>query len=244
MTKIYGLFGTMTGKLADTVMSVRNGVQIARKYQPAVYNPSTPAQVEQRAKLKLLSQLSTVMAPVIAIPRSGTRSSRNMFVKKNFPALSYSTDTATVNLTSIQLTNSVVSMVPIGASYTNSILYARLTQAVPSEQASFDRVVYCVFKRENDETLRFLSSAVASAPGSDNDWLVSFPEVSGNVVIYAYTVRDNTERARVVFGEMSIPSAQDVARLVTTRALLETDVTLSETQSFLLSATQQNTKEE
>ena len=110
MAKIYGLFGSMTGKVADVVMSVRNGEQIARKYQPIVTNPNTPAQVEARAKLKLMSQLSAVMASVIAIPRKGNVSSRNGFVKKNYQSLTYASQQADIALANVQLTDSVVAM--------------------------------------------------------------------------------------------------------------------------------------
>lgn len=226
MAKIYGLFGAMTGKLADTVMSVRNGEQLARKYQPVVYNPSTAAQVAQRAKLKLLSQLSAVMAPVIAIRKEGSVSSRNLFTKINFPATSFETDKATVNLSAVKITKSVVSLPSVSASLTENGVSVTLEAAAND----ISRVVYCVFAKETDNTLRFLASSVVTSTGGATFATIITTPVDKSVVVYAYGVRDNTEAARVVFGEMEVPTAQQVAQVVTSRTLTEADVTLTETR--------------
>lgn len=220
----------MTGKLADTVMAVRNGEQIARKYQPVVFNPSTPGQVAQRAKLKLLSQLSAVMAPVIAMPRQGSVSSRNRFTKVNFPALTYSEDTASVNLTAIKLTHSVVSLPALNASVSTGDLVAFL-----NESASLDvnRVVYVAFRKMNDQSLRFAGSTVVDTPGANNTYQGTINVEATDVpyVVYAYAVRDNSENARVTFGDMTVPTAQSVANLIVARTLTENDITLTETQA-------------
>lgn len=213
----------MTGKLADTVMSVRNGEQIARKYQPMVYNPSTHAQVAQRAKLKLLSQLSAVMAPYIAMPKQGAVSSRNMFTKVNFPATTYATDQADIVLTSVKLTRSVVACSPVTATRGDGTITAEL------QGDTFDRVVYVAFFKRNDGTLGFLGQNVVTTPGATNKYTTTFTAVPFEVVIYAYGVRDNTEAARVLFGDMQTISAEAVAKVITTRTLLESDITLSET---------------
>lgn len=231
MAKIYGLFGSMTGKLADTVMSVRNGEQIARKYQPVVYNPSTPAQVAQRAKLKLLSQLSAVMAPVIAMPRQGAISSRNRFTKVNFPSLSYSDNTATIDLTAVKLTHSVVSLPDVVATAGTGGIAVSLEATAALDVT---RVVYVAFRKMGDETLRLANSVVASTPGADNAFNAIVPVEAIDVpyVIYAYGVRDNTESARVLFGDMQVPTAQSVANLLVSRTLTENDVTVTETKAL------------
>lgn len=53
MAKNVGLIGGLTGKLGNTVNSVRRGVQISRVYQPIVANPKTKRQEMSRAKLAL-----------------------------------------------------------------------------------------------------------------------------------------------------------------------------------------------
>lgn len=226
----------MTGKLADTVMSVRNGEQMARKYQPVVFNPSTPAQVAQRAKLKLLSQLSAVMSPVIAMPRMGSVSSRNRFTQENFRLTTYATDTASIDLASVQLTKSVVGLERIDAQRTGD----GITAGVQNGQLiDVDRVIYAMFSKGNDNKLRLVTSRVATEIGEGINWGVTFPSNPEEVVILAYGVRDNNENARVAFGNMQTITAETVASLIATRQLLESDVTLTETRGYQLAAATQ-----
>ena len=223
----------MTGKLADTVMSVRNGEQIARKYQPIVFNPSTPAQVAQRAKLKLISQLSAVMAPYIAIRKQGSVSSRNLFTKKNFPLASYNNDTAQITLEQVQLTDSVVGLPAIDAVRTGSSIAMNLGTDV----ADVDRVVYVAIAKSGN-TLRAVASAVAqSADSSASPWPATL-EVGTNaeVYVYAYGIRFNSEYARVRFGNLGSPAAEQVAKLIVESVLSESDVTLTETKSLVVAA--------
>lgn len=227
----------MTGKLADTVMSVRNGEQIARKYQPVVFNPSTPAQVAQRAKMKLMSQLSAVMAPVIAMRRTGSVSPRNLFTKYNFKFATFLTDTADVTLNDIQLTKSVVALPRVGVGRQTTAIWAYMELASETDTVDVDRVVYAMFVKQNDNRLRFVASRVATAAGTTGNWGVTdFPLINDEVVVYAYGVRDNTENAKTVFGDMQAISAEAVAKLIVTSALTETDITLTETRAFTLPA--------
>lgn len=235
MAKIYGLFGAMTGKLADTVMSVRNGEQLARKYQPVVYNPSTPAQVAQRAKLKLMSQMSAVMAPYIAIPRVGSVSSRNLFTKLNFPATTYSDNTADITLANVKLTKSVVALPNISATRAGE----ELNLGLSTSEVDVNRVVYVAFVKTNGE-LRAAGSVVATEKGTPSTpWIATLNIASRDeCVVYAYGVRDNTEAARVRFGEMQAVTAETVAKLIVTRTLLESDVTLTDTVAQTFAAVQ------
>lgn len=226
MAKIYGLFGSMTGKLADTVMTVRYGEQLVRKHQPVVYNPNTEGQVAQRAKMKMMSQLSAVMAPVIAIRREGSVSSRNLFVKYNFKSASFTDGVANIQLADIKLTKSVVSLPRLTASLAGSDLTVALSSAV----TDINRVVYCVFRKEADNTIRLVASQVVTTPGTVATFSTTFAVFTDPHIVYAYGVRDNTEAARVVFGDLQAPSAETVAKLVTSTTLLDTDITLTETQ--------------
>lgn len=53
MAKIVGLIGSGHGKLGNSVMTVRRGIQIARVYQPVVANPKSARQQLSRAKMRL-----------------------------------------------------------------------------------------------------------------------------------------------------------------------------------------------
>lgn len=234
MAKIYGLFGSMTGKLADTVMAVRNGEQIARKYQPVISNPSTAAQVAQRAKLKLLSQLSAVMSPVIAIPRQGSISSRNLFTKDNYPLTTFEDNQANITLASVQLTKSVVDLPAVTATRDGSNLTVGLEQI--TAPVDVNRVVYCVFAKDANNKLRLLGSSVATSAGNGNTWQTTVPAVGSELVVYAYGLRDNTDRARTTFGNLEAVTAETVAKLIVTRNLLESDVTPTITRGLIVAA--------
>ena len=233
MAKIYGLFGAMTGKLADTVMSVRNGEQLARKYQPIVFNPSTPAQIAQRAKLKFLSQLSAVMAPVIAMRRLGPVSSRNIFTKKNFPSVSYSDNTASMTLVNIDLTGGITALPAVTATREGGNVTVELASGAAN---IVDRVVYAVFSKEADDKLRLKESFVVSEPGTGSKFSGTFYGGTAPLLILAYGVRDNNENARAIFGNLEAPTAETVAKLVVTSTLTESDITLTETQGIELAA--------
>ena len=221
----------MTGKLADTVMSVRNGEQIARKYQPVVYNPSTAAQVAQRAKMKLISQLSAIFAPVIAIPRRGPVSSRNLFTKKNFSLLTFDNDTAAINLSSIQLTESVVGIPYLVFRQGETDLTVELSAAIEG----IDRMVYAEFQRLEDGSLEYVDSVVVNTPGVNERFTATFPlapiglSENDNLLYLAYGIRFNSESARVNYDDLNVLSAEMVANLIANRTLTESDVTLTKT---------------
>lgn len=232
MAKIYGLFGAMTGKVADAVMLVRNGEQIVRKYQPIVSNPSTAAQVAVRAKLKLMSQLSAVMAPVIAIARQGAVSSRNLFTKVNYKLATFADNSADIALADVQLTKSVVGLPFLTASRAAADVSIELSRG----DMDVNRIVYAVFIKESDNRLRFLTSTVVSTPGASSTYPATINvQTSLPVTVLAYGVRDNTDAARAYFGDLTV-TAEDIAQVVTTRQLTEADVTLTETRGINVAA--------
>lgn len=231
MALIYGLFGSMKGKVADVVMTVRNGRQIVRKYQPNVYNPSTPGQIAQRAKLKLISQLAAVMAPIIAIPRKGNVSARNLFIKKNISDVSFVDSDAEINLQNVQITNSVVALPSVDLSTAGGNLVARLAEVDPS--LNVDRMVYSIFEIQDDNRLRFLTSYVQENAGVDGRYQVEIDVQANKMLLLAYGMRDNTDAAKAKFYDMSVIDATWVGRVVTSRSLTETDITLTETRGAI-----------
>lgn len=111
--KLTSIVGTGTGRLGGSVFAVRNGQQIVRAYQAVVQNPKSIAQVSQRAKMKLASQISAVFAKEITPwRREGSVSGRNRFVSSLFSRGSIMYDDAEsraeINLLDIDLTGSRV----------------------------------------------------------------------------------------------------------------------------------------
>ena len=82
--KSTGLFGKNSGKVGGVVYSSYRGEQIVRAYQPRVANPSTPLQIAQRAKFKLVSQLGASLSAELAsfVPKENRETSRNAWLKK------------------------------------------------------------------------------------------------------------------------------------------------------------------
>lgn len=234
MAKIFGLQGVLTGKIGNSVFAVRNGQQLARQYQPIVANPSTPSQIEARAKLKLISQLSAVMAPVIAMPREGVKSPRNLFVTTNYGLMTYNNNQADVTLADVKLTKSVVGMPAISAVRNETTITALL--GVANSDLDVTRVVYAAFEKQTDGSLRLLGSSVATQPVAGENWAADIPYTTNEVVIYAYGVRDNTSAATAKFGNLQTVTAETVAKLIVTSALRESDITLTETRSAILAA--------
>ena len=109
MAKVPSPFLTgATGKFAGAAFqqSPGNGTILREVVKPT--NPSTEAQVEQRAKFKLMSQVATLLHAVIAMKREGNITPRNMFVKINSPLLEFDAaeNKATIQLDLLQLTKS------------------------------------------------------------------------------------------------------------------------------------------
>ena len=225
--KLNGLTGTGSGKLGSSVFAVRNGAQIVRQYQPVVENPNTQPQVESRSKLKLMSQMAAVMAPVIAIPKEGLKSSRNLFIKKNYENVQYANEEAFIELNDVQLTNSVVANVGFEADRSSGT--AVNVNLLQDCSEALDRVVYAMFVKGADARLRLVDSIVVTAAGNDGEFAGSLAYNDGNIVIYCYDVHNNSEAARARFASLNAPSAETVAKIVATRVLTMADITVTET---------------
>ena len=233
MAKIRSIDGKMTGKLAGRVYAVRNGEQIIRERPIAIFNPNTQNQVNVRARLKMLSQLSAVVASVLPMPRIGAMTSRNRFVKINYPITTASDGTANVPLQNLKLTAGAVGLPAVSATTGQGVTTVALTSA-PSPD--IDRVVY-VFLQPGDDNIIRLRSSVVVERSSESLVFETTTSVGGaGLVVLAYGVIDNTENARVAYGDVHALTAQLIATLISTRSLTEKDVTLTETRGVVATA--------
>lgn len=227
----------MTGKLADTVMSVRNGEQIARKYQPVVFNPSTPAQIETRAKLKLLSQLSAVLNDAIAFRKQGPVSSRNLFTKANFGLTSYASNEASVALQNVDLTGGVV---PLSISDVRRNDTSLIVVGTTSESVS---KVYVAVYQGSANSLREV--AIVEATVSNGAFTATIENASTIAgVVYAYGIRFNNEAARVRYGNLTAELPVSTAIITVVRSMTENDISLTETAGILVTPPQMGTRDE
>ena len=234
MAKIYGINGVITGKLGAAVYAVRNGEQISRQYQPVVGNPQTAGQIAARAKLKLLSQLSACYAPIIAIKRKGSVTARNMFLKRNYEFAGYANNQAEITLADVQLTNSAVALAGFSVDRSGANMSIELSEDMGN---SLDRVVYVVVRKAGTQELVIAGSKVVEFAEGAGTFPTTMPKVTGEIVVMAYGIRLNTAAARIAFGNLSVPTAQEVAKLLVTLTNADTALTLTETRGLqMLSA--------
>lgn len=230
--KLTGLTGTGSGKLGSSVFSVHAGEQVVRQYQPVVTNPSTQTQVNNRARLKLISQLSAVMGDVIAIPRKGNVTSRNLFVSDNYRFTQALNGVATVDLSAIGLTRGGVQIPYINAERvdTTSIDVALADKA----DQIVDRVVYVMFYRNRSGELQLADSAVVETAGADGKFPYSFGYVAQDVVVYAYGIFDKNTKATAKFSDYAVETGTQVASLISDRKVSDKDYLISKTQGIFL----------
>ena len=231
--KLYGLSGLATGKKGADVFSIRNGVQIVRQWNPEPYNPKTPAQVQSRAKMKLLSQVGAAVKPIIAIQREGLKTPRNLFISKNYDIVSYANNEAQIALQDMQLTNSSIALASFTAERSANKINVELTQDM---SGSLDRVVYLVLSCPSNQELIPQGSIVVSAAGADGTFAGELDDVEGDIVVYAYGIRDNNAASRVKFSDLGVDPGLTVAKIIASRTLSSTDYSLTETRGLQLAS--------
>lgn len=228
MAKQTSLFGKISGKIGSVVFSTSGGETISREYNPHVANPSTEAQVNQRARLKLMSQLSAALAPVIAIPKQGLVSSRNAFTKLNFENSMAQNGVAQITYENVQLTNGSLGLPTIEASRAQE---SGISVSL-AEDASMavSRVVYILYRKTSEQRLQFVASVIAEGAGVDGKFNASLPYTEGDIVLYAYGMRDTSESASAKYGNMQVANAVDVARLTAYRNISTEDFQFTQTR--------------
>ena len=232
--KINSVLGKMTGKVGNIVLSSVGGKVVGREYNPNVANPNTKPQQNTRGKFKLASQLSASMAPVIAIKKEGNVSARNLFVKENFPAIRYSQGVADINLNVVQLTKSQRSFVGFNADRSSGS--AIIVELNDSAASALSRVVYIAYKKAADGSLIFFDSKVCSTAGDNGKFHDVLNYTADAVVLYAYGMKDLEAGITSKFGNMSAPSAEEVAQLLVSNTENMSSVQLTKTAGLTMAA--------
>lgn len=230
--KLAGIQGKGTGKLGASVYAVSGGEQIVRQYNPNVSNPSTTGQVDQRSKFKLMSQLSAAMAPFIAIRKQGLVSARNIFNSINIGNARVDDGVADINLNRVQLTKSQLGIADFTADRTSGTDIA--VQLAEEVTAGLDGVVYSAFTKEADGTLAAFDSVVVKTAGSPAQFAGSLKYTAKSIVVYAYGYRANSSAAQNAYGNMSAPSAEQVAKLITTSYEVASGTSLTKTKGLTM----------
>lgn len=237
MGKVTSLYGKTTGKIGSIVFSTSGGETIAREYNPHVANPNTQAQIDQRARMKLMSQLSAVLAPVIVMTKEGLVSRRNKFVKKNFDSSYALNGTAQISYENVQLTEGSIGLPQVVASIDTNAETGidELTINLASAAAlNVSRVVYSVFEKTDEAKLQLITSAIVQrrSQGGSNFQFVTpaTPFADKELVIYAYGMSDTSESATARYGNLNVQSASDLATLVANRSISYEDYQFTQTR--------------
>ena len=243
MGKVTSLYGKTTGKIGSIVFSTSGGETIAREYNPHVANPNTQAQINQRARMKLMSQLSASLANVIAMRKEGLTSARNKFVQRNFESSYASDGVAQISYENVQLTSGNSALPQIKWETSTDTDVPRLVAYFSDEpSANISRVVWCLFKKTDEGKLEFVTSIITSARGASGGssfFQVAFPNIpldedtgvlQYDYVIYAYGMSDTSERATARYGNLNVQSATDIARLIATRTISFEDYQFTQTR--------------
>lgn len=233
MARVYGIQGNLTGKVANTIYAVVKGINIARAYNPEPANPQTPAQIESRAKLKLLSQYSKQLAPIIGFRPQGLVSARNLFTKANYDKVGFSNDVASLELEDVDLTGGVVSLGTLSAAVTNDILSATVIDAA----AGVKTVVFGGVAITASGAIHvFPVQIVSEEPTAPGHFNMADINVAGweNINVFAYGIRYNSEAEFAKYQQMLV-SAAGTGSLNVLRRLDPTTTTLTETLHFAIS---------
>lgn len=241
MGKSSSMWGKTTGKVGGLVYATSGGEQIVREYNPKVSNPSTPAQVDQRARMKLMSQLSAALSPVLAMTRDGLVSKRNKFTKMNFPASYALNGTAQITYENVQITegnNALPALSALGDVEGSKMTIQISISQNPSQ--SIARVVYCLFRKSQEAKLEYISSTIVTdrnVSGFDGFFGYAFRSLpAAEYVIFAYGMSDTSERASATYGNLNVVTASDLAKLVATRAISFSDYQFTQTRAITIAS--------
>ena len=233
MAKVNSLLGGLRGKASNMVFAKSGGQVIMREYNPSVANPSTTAQVSQRGKFKLMSQLAAAMADVIAIPKNGLISGRNRFQSINSKLCFESGGVAQITYENIQLTEGNIALPGIVANRAGGAgnAYVELAEGAHRDVS---RVAFIFFKKSTERVLDLIMTAVTSEAGDDRKFRVSGLTLTDEVIIYAYGMRDLNAKATAAYGNYSIQNAEDLAKLISSRSLSASDYKYTRTRGTTL----------
>lgn len=232
MAKVTGLQGKATGKVGAMVYSVSGGQMIAREYNPNVANPNTVSQMNQRARLKLASQLAAALSQVIMIQRDGLVTARNKFIKINMDFITANNGNAQISYENIQLTEGTIGIPSIEVARTDD---SKLTVQLASDaSAAVSRMVYVFFKKTNENQLQFIDSAIVTTPGDDGKFKGEIVDFDGDVIVWGYGMRDRNAAATVKYGNYEVNTGEDLAQLYMNRSLASGDYQFSKTRGITL----------
>lgn len=237
--KLQGFVGKGTGKLGASVWAIRKGVQIVREYTDKVTNPNTPAQVGQRAKFKLLTQLGAVVAGNGMFFRNLNpgENMRNAFMRANMGAVTLSPtgDVALLNVSEVALTDGHTTAPSATFNRTTGIMSVDLSASAMSDIMG---IGYAVITLPDVGRVIGYSTRAEKAEG-ETAIMVTIVAPSAlmnktNVLVWGYRFADAAARAK--YEAIAASETADVVSLEFERMLREG--LIEPTQTIMANPTQ------
>lgn len=212
--KLNGFVGKGTGKLGASVFAISGGEQIVRQYNPKVSNPNTDAQLEQRAKLKLMSQIAADMAQSIGFQKNGLVSPRNQFISANIGKCTFKDNEAKIQLSAIDLTpGSLVMPYP-------SFGQDGAIQLVNAAPANVNTVIYALYDVAEGYRLNLAEQKIVSVAGESRTFPTTLENIRGKQICYVYGVTGSAGAGMVDYEDYEAESAGNYATLAFVRRVI------------------------
>ena len=212
--KLNGFVGKGTGKLGASVFAISGGEQIVRQYNPQVSNPNTDAQIEQRAKLKLMSQLAADVSQSIGFQKQGLVSPRNQFISANMVKCTYGKNQAQIALIAIDLTPGTL-VIPNPSFGENGAM--QLSGAAPE---SVNAVLYALYNVEEGDRLYLAEQKLVSVAGDGRTFPTTMENFSGTQICYVYGITSSAGAGQVDYENYEVGTRNNYATLALIRRLV------------------------
>lgn len=194
------LLGNLSQKVANLVMYKARGKGIVRGKPLKIKNPRTAEQLTQRAKMKLLVDLSRRFGPVITIgfaSHAGKQSVYNAFVSANMPQVTVDENfEADIDFSKILCSVGGIDIPDVTASLPedgNKILLAFEAQEATGTAAA-DDCVYAGFYETVQKSARLLKIGERRT-SANTEFVLPKKWIAANVRIYAFAVSKSKRNA-------------------------------------------------
>ena len=185
------VFNNLRNKLANTVLYTKRSRGIMRGKPDKISNPRTPDQLRQRAKMKLLVDLSRRFAPILKEgfrERTTDTSIYNAFISKNVPVVTVDDSyAATVDLDELICSDGAINLPDVTVSFADNQFTLTQEAQEPDGTGMEDDMVYAGLYESVMKSARLVKIGVRKENTSVQFALPKKWD-SANVHIYAFAV--------------------------------------------------------
>lgn len=228
--------GIVTYRVGDTLL--------AREYNPHPKNPKTERQVQQRAKIKLLSQIAAVFRPIIAIFPSSGKTSRSIFSKINYPKIAATSTTAEIDFTSVSLTDSSRPITQVEKDIAFLSSGVRMLVGLHEEPTQdIKRIFYYIYTKTDNGKLQLLDYYLSEIRWTSRNplyfcWANAPFEIdeegraSRDYLIFAIGMGDNSEEATEYWSQLDVPNLEFLGQIIAEHLISANNFYFTETSSL------------